>query len=71
MGAHTPVRVHRRKFETFAASICCECYVKAVTPEADGYRVEFEHWRPLTIPFNKHMERSYYFADPADYDSDR
>jgi len=69
MESHTPVRIHRRRYERIPAAICCECTVKSVTAEQAGFRVEFENWRSLSIQRDLRLQRGYYFADPSDYES--
>lgn len=62
------VRVHRRKFGSDPAVICCECSVKSVERfDDDGkFRVEFHDWSLLHIVFKKFLMRGYYLLDPRD-----
>jgi len=64
------VRVHRRKFGKIPATICCECSVKSVgTIEGtNGFRVEFQDWRSLTIEREKRLQQGYYFDSPSNYE---
>lgn len=66
-----PIRIHRRKYERVPATICCECYVKSIIPEGNGFRVYFESWRPLYIERDKVLQKGYYFADPQEYEVER
>ena len=50
--------------------ICCECYVKSVTAEEPGFRVEFERYRSLSIENDRRLQRGYYFANPSDYEEE-
>jgi hypothetical protein len=67
------VRIHRRKGDGFpAAVICCECKVKSISPEGnDGtrFRVYFHEYRPLDIPMEKFLQKGWYLADPASYET--
>jgi hypothetical protein len=67
----TRIRIHRRKFERYAAMICGECSVESVAAENNGFRVTFGNWHSLSIPYDKRMQQGYYFADPADYESEQ
>jgi hypothetical protein len=69
MDSGAKVRIHRRRFERIPATICCECTVKSVMREPDGFRVEFENWRSLSIETDRRLQQGYYFADPSDYET--
>ena len=69
MESGSPVRVHRRRYERLPATICCECYIKAVTAEQAGFRMDFEKQRSLSIVNDRRLQRGCYFADASDYES--
>ena len=70
MQSRSPIRIHRRRFEKFPAMVCGECTVKSVTPDKNGFRVEFENWRSLSIRHDRRLQQGYYFADPKGYEDE-
>jgi len=64
------VRIHRRKFESFPATVCCECAVKSVEAieGTNGFKVEFQDWTNLCVKFDKRLQQGYYFASPSSYE---
>ena len=64
------IRVHRRKFERIPAAICCECSVKSVEPieGSNGFKVEFQDWKSLSVEREKRLQQGYYVATPSNYE---
>jgi hypothetical protein len=43
--------------------------VRSITAKSNGYLIEFDRWRPLNIPHDRRLQKGWYFADPAEYES--
>jgi hypothetical protein len=68
MESGSVIRIHRRRYERLPAMICCECNVKSVVAEQNGFRIEFKNWRSLSLLQDRRHPRGYYFAKPSEYE---